>query len=225
MGNINDDNCLIFLGDVVDRGVYSFEILMILYLLKIKNPKKIYLIRGNHEEFDLNSSITQHIKNNIRHKIYHLEGEINSKFGIHSPNLFLFLNTIMEFQPSAIVIENPNNINDKVFLAHGGLPYDLTNNDALPDEFINGIISRQSFILNKDYGYCIRWNDIHGRKNTIPNPKRNFNLNSLLDTLILLFLIYNHLLFHLLFFSLKPPFASRGELNSLLGPNLFHNPR
>ena len=53
---INDPYKIIFLGDIIDRGIYSLDILNIIFKLIINNNKvkklndiKIIFIRGNHE--------------------------------------------------------------------------------------------------------------------------------------------------------------------------------
>lgn len=43
------DMHFVFLGDLVDRGSNSVETLSFLLLMKVKHPKKVTLIRGNHE--------------------------------------------------------------------------------------------------------------------------------------------------------------------------------
>ncbi|CAG9462338.1 unnamed protein product [Pedinophyceae sp. YPF-701] len=45
----------LFLGDYVDRGRHSLETVCLLLALKVEHPDHVHLIRGNHEDEDINS--------------------------------------------------------------------------------------------------------------------------------------------------------------------------
>lgn len=45
LNNLN----ILFLGDFVDRGQYSIEVLIFLLSLKLNFPKSVFMLRGNHE--------------------------------------------------------------------------------------------------------------------------------------------------------------------------------
>ncbi len=159
--NILDKDCklkdnyhLIFLGDIVDRGVYGYEIIMLLYLLKIKNPNNVHLNRGNHEEKKQNT-----------HDGFKIQME--TQFG--EQGRWININIAMETQHSAILIKNPIN-NKYIYLAHGGLPV-YQSSYILDRDFIDNIKNDENgnIIFNNDQiGHIIRWNDFTGEsKSTV----------------------------------------------------------
>ena len=156
---IIDENCkllnnykLIFLGDIVDRGVYGYEIMMLLYCLLIINPNDVYINQGNHEE----------IGTNVR---YGLKDQMITQFD--NTDFFFKINNNMGLQSSAIILKNP--LNDKyVYMAHGGLPIkDLKLSDEL-----NNISLNKRIFVSSEIGENIRWNDFTTQAPTTYNNVR-----------------------------------------------------
>jgi len=98
---------LIFLGDVVDRGFFSLEILLLIFLLLQKNPSNVFYNRGNHEEEEINyrDGLSEEIR---------LKSCKQNDLCRNAEDLFKQLNSFFKKCSSAIII------NKSVYLAHGG---------------------------------------------------------------------------------------------------------
>ena len=93
----------LFLGDYVDRGKHSLEVICLLFALKIKFPRDVFLLRGNHEC----DSIT---------KQYGFFDECKRRFTVKLWKTFV---DVFNCMPVAAIVA------DKVFCVHGGLSPDL----------------------------------------------------------------------------------------------------
>jgi hypothetical protein len=180
-GKIKDNYKIIFLGDIVDRGIYSYEIVMILYLLLINNPDQIILINGNHEELETNGRFnrTLYESTTIESSKSYVGNFINELFGkFRNINEMLEIYTgiinIMRLQPSCLLSEDPNEKNKMIYMAHGCLPHDKNNVNKLDKTFKEKLKEKKSFCINNNIGMSIRWNDFHGNNNTIKS-ERTFN--------------------------------------------------
>lgn len=99
----------LFLGDYVDRGKYSIEVMSLLLSLKIKFPQHINLLRGNHES----ASVT---------KQYGFYDECKRRYNVKLWKTFVDVFNVMPLAAT---------ISDRVFCVHGGLSPDITKVDDI----------------------------------------------------------------------------------------------
>jgi predicted phosphodiesterase len=96
----------LFLGDYVDRGRHSCEVILFLLALKCQDPGRITLLRGNHE------SRAQNVRCGT-------EAECIAKY---SRDMFEELMEAFEAMPVAATIEVGSR---KIFCVHGGISPDI----------------------------------------------------------------------------------------------------
>ena len=133
---VNENYRLIFLGDIVDRGSYSLEILEIMFHFIINNPDKFIINRGNHEDVRLSSR-------------YGFKDEIMEK--TNDEQLFVDIIRIFTLCSTAIILVNKST-NKRYWLCHG-LICDSIDIEA----FINN--DKLIFILDDEQAFNIRWSD------------------------------------------------------------------
>ena len=100
----------LFLGNYVDRGSQSLETICLLMALKLKYPKQIFMMRGNHEDRNVNRYLG-------------FGAECAERFGenIDDPNsVFQKINDMFEYMPLGAIISDKQTQN-KIFCVHGGL--------------------------------------------------------------------------------------------------------
>lgn len=96
---------MIFTGDYVDRGAYSPDVIYTLIRLKLANPDKVFLLRGNHEDMTFNKndpkylpSIWLELNKKYSHQIVKLEPLICRFYDLLSHALYIVCNkTIIMF--------------------------------------------------------------------------------------------------------------------------------
>ena len=124
---------ILFLGDYVDRGQFSIEVVALLFCLTCLYPDNIFLIRGNHEFRKVNET-------------YGFKQQIVHVFESISP--WEKANSAFDSLPLAAVIDN------KIFCVHGGITPNIQKIAEIPIRFTRPIYNYDDDIL-----YDIMWGD------------------------------------------------------------------
>lgn len=101
----------LFLGDYVDRGSRSLEVMITLLSLKILSPSSITLLRGNHED----ELVTM---------IYGFFDECKRRYSLQ---LFKIFSELFLCLPVAAVV------GESIFCVHGGISPELDDVNQIPD--------------------------------------------------------------------------------------------
>lgn len=104
----SEENPYLFNGDIVDRGSFSIECILLLLSFKLLYPKHFYISRGNHETHTMN-------------QMYGFEGECKHKY---SPMIYDFFTQVFQVLPLAHClngIDSNGELVSKVLVMHGGL--------------------------------------------------------------------------------------------------------
>jgi serine/threonine-protein phosphatase 2B catalytic subunit len=89
----------LFLGDYVDRGIFSTETIILLLAMKVAHPNRVFLLRGNHESRGMTEYFT-------------FREEVLDKFDLE---VYDILNQAFDTMPLVAVV------NEEYLCMHGGV--------------------------------------------------------------------------------------------------------
>ena len=142
---LKKNHYIFFLGDLVDRGPFSLEILLLILNMKLSNKNNIFILNGNHENYYINSYMG-------------LLEEIKYENMIDRKKTFQLINTIFNKMPECIFIEIDGNWYQ---LSHG--TFDVEENYTYIKDFLQSeqTTLHQKTILKPTDISGYKWNDIN----------------------------------------------------------------
>lgn len=174
---------MIFLGDYIERGRWSVEVLHILMTLKIKNPHNVFLLRGNHEQDSI-----------FNQALYGFPEELTIKYGTEKDALQKAYNTFFTCLPLALYLGVQGDQNKNfIQCCHGGIAQDYTpTNLLLADENENIMFDQIPWVdqSKRPIWMGFTYNDFNYNKGTLyasarslPKPTYIISVEDYLETL------------------------------------------
>lgn len=133
-----EKNIYVFLGDYVDKGNRGVEVMLALMIMHIINPRTVVMLRGNHEDANINISLGE----------CGFMADCESYYGDIGKEVFNAITSVYAYLPISCTI------NGTLYFAHGGIPRDL---DALERRSVQ-LLPIDSVYKHEEV-YQTLWND------------------------------------------------------------------
>lgn len=133
----------VFMGDYVDRGENSLEVILLLLAYKVLHPDRMTLLRGNHEQATIN-------------KVYGFHDEVLSKYGNNA--VWTMINETFSYFNIGCIVDN------RYLCLHGGISPRVTINKLER-------IDRFERMVEDSMYTDVLWSDPFYKPGASPNPR------------------------------------------------------
>ena len=148
----------LFLGDYVDRGKNGIETVLYLFAFKVLYPKRIFLLRGNHEAAQVNGALSIYGDTAFKNQCTTAYGTEDGE------RAWKAINSAFDMLPYCAAID------DKIFCVHGGIPTAVYNDkhldvmgalSSLPRPWTSDNDHLEEFLKDKRNAFLFEllWND------------------------------------------------------------------
>ena len=153
----------LFLGNYVDRGRYSLEVLCLLLALKLKYPEQLHLLRGSHEDIKINRNF------GFGEECASRLGEDINDIG----SVFQRFNRLFEYFPLAAVVQ------ERILCIHSGIGNTIRSVEEIenlqrPIEIVHDPTKREQQIV-----LDLAWSDpLRDMNNELSESKQNYGVKN-----------------------------------------------